>query len=104
MLATTKSNVASTSLGVVQRAIGENVELDTPQDPEFFSKALVQPVGLAMLLLDLSDGEPPGVVRRLGIIGHAEILESANVRGFCHRLQGFRPIGRVGMTVQNPRR
>jgi hypothetical protein len=59
-------------------------------------------VGLAVLLLDLLDGETAGVVRRLRMVGHPEILEASLTCGLRHRLERLGPVGRFGVTVQNP--
>ena len=54
-----------------------------------------------MLLRDLIDGKPAGVVGRLQMIGHSEILEAALTAGLGYRLQRFCAIGGVGVTVQD---
>jgi hypothetical protein len=73
-----------------------------PFSPEVLAELPVEPVGLAVLLLDLLERKPAGVVRRLRVVRHPEILEAALARGVRHRLQRLGAVGRVGVTVQDP--
>jgi hypothetical protein len=57
-------------VAIIERAVGQDVGLDALQDPEFLAEALVEAVGLAVLLLDLLQGQPAGVVRRLRMVGY----------------------------------
>src|SRR5258708_38213501 len=67
-------------VGIVEGAISKNIGLDALQDPEGLPEFLVEPIDFAMLLLDPLDRKPPGVVGGLGMIGDAEILETALAR------------------------
>ena len=88
-------------VGIVEGAISKNIGLDALQDPEVLPEFPVDPIDFAMLLLDPLDRQPTGVVGGLGMIGDAEILETALARGLGHRFQGLGAIGRVGMAVQD---
>jgi hypothetical protein len=102
MLATTKSKALEYAVRIVERAIGQDVALDTHQNPEFLPELPVEPVGLAMLLVDLLEREPAGVVRGLRMVRHSEILKAPLARRVRHRFQCLRAVGRVGVTVQDP--
>jgi hypothetical protein len=52
---------------IVQGAVGQDVGFNSLQNPEFLAELPVEPVGLAVLLLDLLEREPAGVVRRPGM-------------------------------------
>ena len=101
MLATTKSKLSQHVVRIVERAVGQDVGFDAFQDPEILAEALVQAVGFPVLLLDLLDRKPAGVVRGLGMVGDAEILEAALARGLGHRLQRLGAVGGVGVAVQD---
>ena len=101
MLATTKSKRSQHVVRIVQRAVGQNVGLDAFEDPEILAEALVQAVGFPVLLRDLLDRETAGVVRGLGMVGDAEILEAALARGLGHRLQGLGAVGGIGVAVKD---
>jgi hypothetical protein len=72
-------------VGIVQRAIRQDVGFDAFQDPEALPKRLVELVSLPVLLLDLFDREPAGVVRGLRVVRHPEILETAVLWRKRHR-------------------
>src|SRR4051812_33768576 len=86
---------------IVQGAVGQDVGFDSLQNPECLAELPVEPVGLAVLLLDLLEREPARVVCRLGMVRHSEILKAALSRGVRHRLERLCAIGRVGVTVQD---
>src|SRR6478609_7776713 len=88
-------------LRIVQRAVDQNVGLDAFEYPEILAEALVQPVGVPVLLPDLFLRETPRVVRGLGVIGDAEILETTLARGLGHRLQGLGAVGGIGVAVKD---
>src|ERR1044072_1962892 len=54
---------------------------------EILAEALVQPVGLPVLLRDLLEGKTARIVRRLGMVGDPEIVEAAVAGRLRHRLQ-----------------
>ena len=74
---------------IVERAVSQDVRLDAFEDPEILAEALVQSVGFPVLLRDLLDRQSAGVVGGLGMIGYAEILETALARGLGHGLEGL---------------
>ena len=49
---------------IVQRSVRQDVGLNSLQDLEVFSEVLIEPVGFAVLLLNLLHGESAGVMRR----------------------------------------
>ena len=101
MLATTKSKRSQHVVRIVQRPVGQNVGLDAFEDPEILAEALVQPVGFPVLLRDLFHRETARIVRGLGMIGDAEILEAALARGLGHRLQGLCAVGGIGVAMKD---
>lgn len=54
-----------------------------------------------MLLRDLIAREAAGVVRGLGMVGDAEILEASLTRGLGHRLKGLRAVGGIRVAVKD---
>ena len=50
---------------IVERAISQNVGFNALENAELLPKGLVQAIGFAVLLLDLLDRDPAGIVRGL---------------------------------------
>ena len=91
-LATTKSKVLQNMVRIIERSVREDVRFDAFQDAERVAVALVQPVRFTVLLGDLVERQAASIVRRLRVIGDAEILEAALARRFCHRFKRFRAV------------
>ena len=63
----------------------------------------VEAVDLGMLLLDLLDGAAAGVVRRLGMIGDADIAITTGEAGLRHCLERIGPSEAVVFACKTPR-
>ena len=89
---------------IVEGPVGEDVALDSLEDPEVLSEALIEPVGLAMLLSDDLDRQSPGVMYRLRMVSDAEIPEASFARGFRHRIERFIPSDAAVLQCRMPYR
>src|SRR5438045_1456008 len=59
---------------IVERAVRKDIGLDAFEDAEAAAERRVEAVDLSVLLLDVVDGQAAGVMRRLRVIGNANVL------------------------------
>src|SRR5207302_3581672 len=69
---------------IVERAVWKDVGLDPLEDAEAAGERRVEMLDLTLLLLDFLDGEAAGVMRRLRVVGDANILITVAEPGFYH--------------------
>ena len=86
---------------IVEGAVDQDVGFNPLQDPEPLAEGSVQPVGFAVLLLDLFERKPARIVRRLGVVRDTEVVEAAFAGRFRHFIESLGAVGGVGVTVQN---
>ena len=63
--------------------------------------ARVETVNLSLLLLDLLNGEAAGVMRRLRVVGNANVLVAVGEAGLCHCFQRIGAVRGGSVGVQN---
>src|SRR4051794_8661421 len=68
-------------IGVIERAVGQNVGFDAFEDPELPRKVRVQLVREHMLSIDLLDREPTSVVSAPRAVGHPEVRVAPRTGG-----------------------
>ena len=66
---------------IVERTVWKDVGLDPLEDAEAVAECRVEAVDLSLLLLDLLDGEAAGVMRRLRVVGDANVLVAVGQAG-----------------------
>ena len=88
---------------IVERAVRKDIGLDALEDAEAAAERRVEAVDLSLLLLDLLDREAAGVMRRLRVIGDANVLVAVGEAGLRHCFQRIGAVRGGSVGVQNAR-
>ena len=97
----TKSRRRQRGVVVVERPVGQDVGLDSLQDPKA-GKLRGDPVDLLALALQVAGLEPAGVRRRLAVVGDADPGVPRHLAGLGQLGHAHRAVGVGGVTVQEP--
>ena len=88
---------------IVERAVRKDIGLDPLEDAEAAAERRVEAVDLSLLLLDFLDRETAGVMRRLRVIGDANVLVAVGEAGLRHCFKRIGAVRGGSVGVQNAR-
>src|SRR5215207_664070 len=86
---------------IIERAVRQDVGLDPLENAEAAVESGIEAVDLGVLRRDLLDRKAARVMRRLRMIGDADVAISAAARRLGHLRERVDPVGGVGVGMQD---
>ncbi len=87
-------------VGIVERAIRQDIALGSFEDVELAAEGLVELVDLRPLRPDALDTQPAGIARRSRMVGDSQVLQATIARCRRHFRERGRSIAPVGVAMK----